>query len=404
MVSDSIVKQSDKEVEGSSKPHILSREETREILTPFAFEVDKTLFGLTLAAPYKRAFAILIDLIAIAILSSAPGELLAIVLAITFYKLGSKSSMNAAGKTRGTRRKRFARFIGAFILFILLIDMLPKVVNHFSPEDTDDSYLKDSGIVTTGKTDLAATLILAATSKSVIDVVSKSDCHILECWQVELVDAINFDALSKISIESKFAKEAFSSIAEETNLNKADQNVLVDFLMIKLHDSSPSGSVEKLTSDRLASDILSADSDSIHDLSTINASELNNSNENELEPNTEKQSKPVYSIIKYIKGIIDDLGLGFGWAAFYFTVLTSVWQGQTIGKKLFSIKVLQLDGTRLSLWDSFGRYGGYGAGLATGLLGFIQIYWDANRQAIHDQISATVVVDAKQSGLKTNDK
>ncbi|MCW8832829.1 MAG: RDD family protein, partial [Colwellia sp.] len=55
--------------------------------------------------------------------------------------------------------------------------------------------------------------------------------------------------------------------------------------------------------------------------------------------------------------------------------------------------------TPLSLWDSFGRYGGYGAGLATGLLGFIQIYWDPNRQAIHDKISATVVIDLRQSRL-----
>ena len=45
------------------------------------------------------------------------------------------------------------------------------------------------------------------------------------------------------------------------------------------------------------------------------------------------------------------------------------------------------------MWDSFGRYGGYGAGLATGLLGFLQIYWDPNRQAIHDKISSTIVID-----------
>jgi len=74
-------------------------------------------------------------------------------------------------------------------------------------------------------------------------------------------------------------------------------------------------------------------------------------------------------------------------------VLTAFWHGQTIGKKILSIRVLQLDGTPLTLWDSFGRYGGYGAGLATGLLGFMQIFWDANRQAIHDKISATVVID-----------
>ena len=31
-------------------------------------------------------------------------------------------------------------------------------------------------------------------------------------------------------------------------------------------------------------------------------------------------------------------------------------------------------------------------GFATGLLGFAQIYWDSNRQAIHDRIVGTVVV------------
>ena len=40
----------------------------------------------------------------------------------------------------------------------------------------------------------------------------------------------------------------------------------------------------------------------------------------------------------------------------------------------------------------FERAGGYAAGFATGLLGFAQVYWDANRQAIHDRIVGTVVV------------
>ena len=77
----------------------------------------------------------------------------------------------------------------------------------------------------------------------------------------------------------------------------------------------------------------------------------------------------------------------------YFTLFTSLWNGQTPGKKVTGIKVLQLDGTPLSIIDSFGRYGGYAAGLATGFLGFLQVYWDPNRQAIHDKISATVVID-----------
>ena len=60
------------------------------------------------------------------------------------------------------------------------------------------------------------------------------------------------------------------------------------------------------------------------------------------------------------------------------------------------IKIIKLDGKALNLWESFGRYGGYGAGLATGLLGFLQIYWDPNRQAIQDKISETLVIDMRK--------
>jgi len=93
-----------------------------------------------------------------------------------------------------------------------------------------------------------------------------------------------------------------------------------------------------------------------------------------------------------IIGLLTDLGITFGWAAFYFTVFTSVTNGRTPGKKLLGIRVLQMDASRLTLWESFSRYGGYTAGLATGLLGFLQIYWDRNRQAVHDKISGTFVV------------
>ena len=56
------------------------------------------------------------------------------------------------------------------------------------------------------------------------------------------------------------------------------------------------------------------------------------------------------------------------------------------------IRVLKLDGSTLTLWESFGRYGGYGAGLATGLLGFVQVFWDPNRQSIQDKIAETLVL------------
>lgn len=98
------------------------------------------------------------------------------------------------------------------------------------------------------------------------------------------------------------------------------------------------------------------------------------------------------SFTEWLKEYLDDFGLSLGWAALYFTVLTAWWNGQTIGKKMMAIKVVRIDGKKIDLWESFGRYGGYSAGVATGLIGFIQIYWDANRQAIHDKISETFVI------------
>ena len=34
-------------------------------------------------------------------------------------------------------------------------------------------------------------------------------------------------------------------------------------------------------------------------------------------------------------GLIDDLGIGFGWAALYLTVTHAWWKGTSVGKKVF---------------------------------------------------------------------
>ena len=74
------------------------------------------------------------------------------------------------------------------------------------------------------------------------------------------------------------------------------------------------------------------------------------------------------------------------------TVFLSWWNGQTVGKKLMGIRVVRLDGEPITWWVAFERAGGYAAGFATGLLGFAQVWWDANRQGIHDRIVGTVVI------------
>jgi hypothetical protein len=105
-----------------------------------------------------------------------------------------------------------------------------------------------------------------------------------------------------------------------------------------------------------------------------------------------EEARRVPGIRAFLRRVADDLGLGFGWAALYFTVFTTWWNGRTPGKRLMRLRVVRLSGEPLNWWDSFERYGGYAAGFATGLLGFVQVYWDPNRQAIHDRIGRTVVI------------
>ena len=117
-----------------------------------------------------------------------------------------------------------------------------------------------------------------------------------------------------------------------------------------------------------------------------------------VEPEASNQSEST-GLVTWLQGSVSNLGQGFGWAAMYFTLFVAWMDGQTPGKKLLGTQVIRIDGKPLGLWDSFGRYGGYVAGFSTGLLGFLQVYWDHNRQAIHDKIAETMVVDLRKPSL-----
>ena len=106
-----------------------------------------------------------------------------------------------------------------------------------------------------------------------------------------------------------------------------------------------------------------------------------------------------YDAKKGIMYIRSDIINGFGnWAAgapafiLYFTLVTWFFRGRTPGKGLFRIRVVRLTGDRLSLWNSFGRTGGYAASAATFFIGFLESFWHPNRQTVHDRIAGTVVI------------
>lgn len=104
----------------------------------------------------------------------------------------------------------------------------------------------------------------------------------------------------------------------------------------------------------------------------------------------------------WIRDAADEAGLVFGWGTVYITLFLALWDGRTPGKRVLDLQVVRVTGGPLGLLMSFERAGGYAAGLATGLLGFARVWWDPNRQAIHDKIAETVVIReklAKASGL-----
>jgi uncharacterized RDD family membrane protein YckC len=346
----------------------LTEEETKKILTPFAFKIDESLLGIPLAVPWRRGLALLIDFILIAILSGAPGELLAIVIAITFYRIGSAKKRKRVGRLNRVKQVSF-QLLGAFIIFVVLVDTLP----NFFEESVPSSFVANND------NDLSWTdgLALGALSTAAYQKTYASSCQDTSCWQVELLPFI--EQLAEHSQNDKTVKTLIdtlvATIDEKNKLNRETRKELEQYFFNDYLGFKTQIIAENLQGKPEATEnielLVKAESVKLQSDENVTG----------------------YKGVEWLKGIIEDLGLGFGWAAFYFTVLTSIWHGQTPGKKLFKVRVIQLDGTKLSMWDSFGRYGGYGAGLATGLLGFLQIYWDPNRQAIHDKISATIVID-----------
>jgi len=82
----------------------------------------------------------------------------------------------------------------------------------------------------------------------------------------------------------------------------------------------------------------------------------------------------------------------FGVAALYFTLSHASRRGQTLGKRLLGIRVVQLAGERLSLFESFERAAAYLEIPATLGLSLVSLWRDPNRRLPHDRVVHTAVL------------
>ncbi len=76
----------------------------------------------------------------------------------------------------------------------------------------------------------------------------------------------------------------------------------------------------------------------------------------------------------------------------YVGLSTWFFDGRTLGKRLFGIRVVSLVGERLTLWQSIERVLGYAASALEGGFGFLQYFVHVNRRTVHDRIAETIVV------------
>ncbi len=73
---------------------------------------------------------------------------------------------------------------------------------------------------------------------------------------------------------------------------------------------------------------------------------------------------------------------------------SSSWQA-TIGKKIFGLRVVNLDGERISFWRSLGRNLGMIISSMILGIGYLMCLWTEKKQCLHDNLASCLVVDTK---------
>lgn len=342
----------------------------KQIVTPFAFEVHPDLLGLPLASPGRRLLALLFDLLIASVLTALGAFFLATAASILFFWL----AIRTRGKVWWKNIFRYGIAVFISILVFALTLNVTKDDEDFNP-----------GEVVEGSTDN-------------IDLSSLAN----QISQLSTNDSINIeDQLEKIALDLENQLKRIPESPDKLPLELFNDEFILSLRnlgeAISNNDTTEIDSLRGQIAPVLASVEL-AEKDSRIDRLGSRVDKLEETNE-EL---SEQVENPGF--LRSLKATAEDFGLSVGWIGVYFVLCTALFRGQTLGKRLLSLRVVRLNNKPIGLLYSFERFGGYAAGIATGLLGFAQVYWDANRQAIHDKIAATVVLDTRKKTIQKYDE
>jgi hypothetical protein len=378
-----------------------SNSDTRRIIRPEHFTLAPQLLGVELARPSRRLTALLIDLALVSLLvHAAGGWMLAVAAAYAFFRFSARTAA-----TTGWKRRWVARAVGALILFTVVRNGV-NTVTGFGRSLMGDEVAKVAAAGVAGQP--AAPATGSATQKDPgLGGAVRLTSSVLALGSAETEEqgraraAALVSSMRTMGADDEHIRETLEGFVDGSS--KPWMRGVVDAAMPPLKRAAAPLPPESLAV-RYAAALTARDSAAADSLRPRVASALARDSLRALrstiqslrgevkEAETRAERAESAGLFNRLVALLDDLGIGFGWTGLYFTAFTALWRGQTPGKRLVGVRVLRLDGKPLGFWASFERFGGYAAGLVTGLLGFAQVYWDRNRQAIHDKISETVVV------------
>ena len=384
--------------------HAVPPRDPRSIVTPDAFEVSSELLGLPLASPGPRLVALLIDLAvigAITLVTKSFALVLGILVAFLFIREGFKRTP-VKGSVFGRAMRLSVGCLGLWVgIITIVIWMAVGIGGGLGDRDEGpvnvDGTISRTGLVggLTALADLAQGVELSRRLQGAATA-EEAQGAANELAQVSRSGGLEVEQIRDILVEV---------IPDDVDWSD-DTEVIVDrAIAFALGDSTLAtqqpveGEADLAASDQALGDPVVQDSLETRHRRVVNLQASADERQASIEELRAalREEREGGSIFSWLRDFVDELGFGFGWASLYLTVMLSWWKGQTVGKKAMKIRVVRLDGEPITKWTAFERAGGYAAGFATGLLGFAQVFWDANRQAIHDRIVGTVVI---QDGAK----
>jgi uncharacterized RDD family membrane protein YckC len=338
----------------------------RETITPDAFSVAPELLGTPLARPWRRGVAMAIDLVLIAIISGIGGWFfLGLGVAFMFFRGATRSAPD------GRRPRTRLAMLGSLGTLTLVVTLWGRgCFESFVPTGSEiarevvESSLGDvadqPGVGEAAGTVFGLIALMTADSESELQEAAQGfaeDLQGLGTPPAEIRSALDSIAAGR---EEPWALGAVRAGYEAAGIGPGEEVPSEDPDSLAIAYASALQADDSMAVAALRRPLVEA-------MAAGRIAELEERNRSLADRNEDLE---------------EDLD----------QEVPTLWRGRTPGKRLLGVRIVRLDGKPLGWWAALNRFGGYAASIFTGLLGFFEMFWDDNRQALQDRIASTVVV------------